>query len=491
MTTLLQQPLTLMLAVLFVGLALSLILPADRVETVRFFSLNVSCAALLIGLLSCLSFNKAVAGFQFTACLDLLPQYNLSFTLGADGISIVFLLLTLFIFPICFLSSWSVAKQTKHFFNYLLAMELLLVLTFGTLDIFYFYVFFESLLIPMVILIGVWGARERKIKAAYYFFLYTLFGSLVMLFGLLYLYLVAGSSNYYVILNSPLSAEQQKLIWVCFFMAFAVKMPLFPFHIWLPEAHVEAPTVGSMLLASLLLKLGGYGFLRFSLSMLPVGSTYFMPVVAFLSLLGVIYGSLSTLRQIDLKRIIAYSSVAHMNLVMLGLFSENQQGIEGAIYLMVAHGVVSAALFFCIGVIYDRFHTRLLRYYGGLVTVMPLFVTGFFLFTLANMSFPGTSNFLGELLVFLGVFSKNSAILLLSTSSIVLSAVYSIWLFNRVCFGTLKTKYFDRFTDVTRRELVVLVTLAIAMLLLGVFANFVLDFIHFPVRNLNFPTTTN
>lgn len=371
-----------------------------------------------------------------------------------------------------------------------MAMEVLLVITFTTLDLFYFYVFFESLLIPMFILIGVWGARKRKIKAGYLFFLYTLFGSLVMLFGVLYLFMITGSTNYFVLLNTVLEPEQQRLIWFCFFMAFAVKMPLYPFHIWLPEAHVEAPTVGSMLLASLLLKLGGYGFLRFSLSMLQEGSAYFNSLVSTLALLGVIYGSISTIRQIDLKRVIAYSSVAHMNLVMLGLFSYNLQGIEGAIYLMVGHGVVSTALFFCVGVIYDRYHSRLLRYYSGLVTVMPLFTFFFFAFTLANMSFPGTSNFMGELLMFLGIFAKNSTTLLLSTAGIVLSAVYSVWLFNRVAFGTLKTEYISRFSDINRRECAILASLLIPMIVLGISANFILDFLHLPV-NLLLTTANN
>lgn len=363
-------------------------------------------------------------------------------------------------------------------------MEILLVLTFTTLDLLCFYVFFESLLIPMFLLIGYWGARSRKIKAGYLFFLYTLFGSLFMLFGVLYLYLIAGSTNFFVLLNTELALEQQCLIWLCFFMAFAVKMPLYPFHIWLPEAHVEAPTVGSMLLASLLLKLGGYGFLRFSLTLLSDASNYFNPLVATMALLGVVYGSLSTIRQIDMKRVIAYSSVAHMNLVMLGLFSDNIQGVEGAIYLMVAHGVVSTGLFFCVGVMYDRYHSRLIRYYGGLVTVMPVFSFFFFAFTLANMSFPGTSNFLGELLLFLGVFAQNSFVLLLSTAGIVLSAVYSVWLYNRVVFGTLKTKFIKRFSDADRRETAILTILLIAMIILGVTANFLLEMVHFSVRSL-------
>lgn len=484
MTLLLNNPLALISALLAATLLLTLALPARQLNTIRYVTLTVSVVALLIGLTSCLAFDKADIGFQFLTTLNFIPEYNLSFTLGADGLSMVFLLLTLFIFPILFLSAWSVTLQPKQFWNYLLAMELLLVLTFSTLDILYFFILFESLLIPMFILIGVWGARERKIKAAYYFFLYTLFGSLFMLFGIFYLYFLTGSTNYFVLLNSSLESEQQNVIWLCFFLAFAVKMPLFPLHIWLPEAHVEAPTVGSMLLASLLLKLGGYGFLRFSLTFLSSGSLQYAPLVSTCALLGVIYGSLSTVRQIDLKRIIAYSSVAHMNLVMLGLFSYNQQGLEGAIYLMVGHGVVSAALFFCVGVLYDRHHTRLLRYYGGMVTVMPLFCGLFFTFTLANMSFPGTSNFLGELLVFLGIFAGNSTVLLFSTAGIVLGAVYSTWLYNRVAFGTLKTAYIPEFTDLTRREFFILLALLVPMLVLGLTANFVLDFVHLPVKSI-------
>jgi len=305
-----------------------------------------------------------------------------------------------------------------------------------------------------------------------------------MLFGMIYLYNITGSLNYYVLLTYPLAAADQNLIWLCFFLAFAVKMPLFPFHIWLPEAHVEAPTAGSMLLASLLLKLGGYGFLRFSLTFLAEATHLFTPVVSALALAGVIYGSLSTLRQVDLKRIIAYSSVSHMNLVVLGIFSFNQEGLEGATYLMVAHGLVSSALFFCVGVIYDRAHSRLLRYYGGLVSVMPLFATGLLVFSLANMSFPGTPNFIGELLIFTGLFQRSTVVLLLSTAGIVLSAAFSVFLFNRVAFGTLKTKYSSEFTDANRRECAILFILIIPTLLLGVCSNIVLEFTAYSIADI-------
>lgn len=486
---LLTQPILLAIGALFGGLGFALVWPSTQIQGLRTFILNVSLVARFLGRRAALSFDKSRLGFQFFWRLDLLAQYNLSLTLGVDGISLVFILLTLFTFPTCFLASWGVTKQTKQFYCYLLARELLLVLTFATLDLFYFYVFFESLLIPRFIIIGVWGARERKIKAAYYFFLYTLFGSLVRLFGVLYLYFIAGSTNYRVILNTALTLEEQQIIWSCFFLAFAVKRPLFPFHIWLPEAHVEAPTVGSRLLASLRLKLGGYGFLRFSLSRLSLGSSYFAPRVSRCALLGVVYGSLSTRRQIDLKRIIAYSSVAHRNLVRLGLFSNTQVGIEGAIYLRVGHGVVSSALFFCVGVLYDRYHSRLLRYYGGLTTVRPLFSTSLFLFTLANRSFPGTSNFLGEILLFAGIFANNSLVLVFATAGIVFSSVYSTLLFNRVTRGTLKTTYISRFKDLDYREFLILVVLAVARVILGLTSS-TLEYIDLPVKSLvqeNFP----
>jgi NADH-quinone oxidoreductase subunit M len=456
----------------------------EGILAMRKVCLQGSLLALAIGLMLGLSFDKAAVGYQFMSTAGTVVEYNSAFTFGVDGLSYVFLVLTLFTFPFLFLAAWTVTKSPRHFLAHLVAMEILLVLTFVTIDLFYFFVLFESLLIPMFLLIGGWGARTRKIKAAYYFFLYTLFGSLFMLFGMIYLYQITGSLNYYVLLAETLDLKTQKLLWLCFFLAFAVKMPLFPFHIWLPEAHVEAPTVGSMLLASLLLKLGGYGLLRFSLTFLGAASTFFTAAVATLAIAGVIYGSLSTMRQIDLKRIIAYSSVAHMNLVALGIFSFNRVGIDGAIYLMVAHGVVSAALFFCVGVIYDRTHTRLLRYYGGLVTVMPLFASFFFIFNLANMGFPGTPNFVGELLLLAGVYKQAPAISFFAGAGIVFSAAYSTALHARTCFGTLKTTYIHQFTDMNRREVVVLGGLALAALLLGLRTDFVVSYLEVAVWNI-------
>lgn len=416
-------------------------------------------------------FDKTALGFQYIYQLPLLKQYNIDFILGLDGISLCFLLLTVFTFPLCWLSATTISYKFQDFILYLLLIELFLILSFTVIDLLFFYVFFESVLIPMFLIISIWGARSRKIKAAYYFFLYTLFGSLFMLFGIFYLYSITKTTDFRIILNTKFSETQQLYLWICFFLPFAIKIPMFPFHIWLPEAHVEAPTIGSVILASLLLKLGSYGFLRFTLPMLPYANAYFSPIIYTAATLSIIYASLVTIRQIDLKRIIAYSSIAHMNLIVLGLFSYTQQGIDGAIYLMIAHGIVSSALFFCVGVLYDRHHTRLIRYYGGLVQVMPIYSTFLFLFSLANMSFPGTSNFIGEFLILIGLFEKNSFVLIFAGTGIVLSAVYSIWLYNRIIFGTLKTRYIKNFQDVTNIEYYILIIYIIAMFFLGFFSN--------------------
>ena len=422
-------------------------------------------------------------GFQFVYSIPLIKHFHIDFIIGFDGISVCFLLLTTFIMSICWFCGMGTTTYFKEFLVCLIFIEIFLIFSFILLDLFFFYVFFESVLIPMFIMIGIWGSRSRKIKAAYYFFLYTLFGSLFMLFGILFIYTITGTTDFYVLLNTILDEEYQLKLWICFFLPFAIKIPMFPFHIWLPEAHVEAPTIGSIILASLLLKLGGYGLLRFTLPMFSFGNYFFLPVIYMLGVIGVVYASLITIRQIDLKKIIAYSSVAHMNLIVLGLFSYTQQGIEGAIYLMIGHGIVSFSLFYCVGIIYDRYHTRLLRYYGGLISVMPLFSFYLLCFILANMGFPGTSNFIGELLILVGICEKNSFVMVFAATGIVLSSIYSIWVFNRIIFGALKLKYLssDKFTDLNKYEKEILFYLLFSMMGLGIYSTIVTDLTSYPV----------
>ena len=336
----------------------------------------------------------------------------------------------------------------------------------------------------MFLIVGVWGSRQRKIRAAYQFFLYTLIGSLLMLLALLNIYFQTGTTDLQILWYAQFSEISQIFLWLAFFASFAVKIPMIPFHIWLPEAHAEAPTAGSVILAGILLKMGGYGFLRFSLPMLPVASIFFTPLIFTLSLVAIIYASLTTLRQIDLKKIIAYSSVSHMGFVTIGIFSLNVQGIEGSILLMLSHGLVSSALFLCIGALYDRYKTRVIKYYSGLIQVMPLFGVFFLFFTFANLGFPGTSSFIGEVLVLLSSFQINKTLTLFASLGMIFGAAYSIWLFNRIIFGSLKLGYFYSFQDISRREFWILIPLVILILWMGIYPNSFLNEIHFSSVNL-------
>jgi NADH-quinone oxidoreductase subunit M len=430
-------------------------------------------------------FDASRQGFQFTSYIPLLSEYNVYFSLGLDGISLSFLLLTTLIMYICMESCKKTdIKNAKLFIFCLLSIELFLIISFITTDILCFYVFFESVLIPMFLMIGYWGSRERRNKAGFYLFLYTLLGSLFLLFGIIFLYTWTCSTSYETLMRLKLPADIQIKYWICFFLPFAIKIPMIPFHIWLPEAHVEAPTIGSVILASLLLKLGGYGFIRFTLPMFPIANEYFGPLIYTLGIISVVYASMSTLRQIDLKRVIAYSSIAHMNVVVLGLFSYTQQGIDGAIYMMLAHGFVSSGLFFCVGILYDRYKTRLLEYYGGLAAVNPVFSFFFCFFSFANMGFPGTSNFIGEFLILVGLFEKNTFVMVFAATGVVLSAVYSIWLFNRVCFGTLKNEYIKKFVSINESEIYVLSILALFTIYFGLNSSPITDLVSLPVSEL-------
>ena len=357
----------------------------------------------------------------------------------------------------------------------LFVLELILLFLFSTLNLFFFYVCFEATLIPMYLMIGIWGSRERKIRAVYLFFFYTFCGSLLTLIAILYIYAVVGSLDIEYLLTYNFTEQEQILLWGAFFFSFASKIPMFPFHIWLPEAHVEAPTVGSVLLAGILLKLGVYGFLRFSITLFPFASIYFSPLIYVLSIIGIIYASMSAIGQTDMKRIIAYSSIAHMNLVTLGIFSLNSIGIQGAIVQSISHGFVSGGLFFLIGIIYSRYHTRSIYYYGGLVHCMPLYAIFFVLFTMGNIALPGTSSFVGEFLLLLGVYKTNIVTAICATLGVILSGAYSLWLCNRIIFGNLKINYTLKYLDLVHYEFNVIGFLSIFVIFLGIYPAVITD----------------
>ena len=393
----------------------------------------------------------------------------LSIELGIDGISLWMILLTTFLFPTCILCSWNTMKKCmREFMICLLLLEGMLLAVWCLLDLLCFYIIYESILIPMFVLIGLGGSRERKIKAAYQFVLYTLTGSLIMLPILLLIYTETGTTNLELLYHHKWSLDRQLLLWWGFFAAFAVKIPMVPLHLWLPEAHVEAPTAGSVLLAGVLLKLGAYGFIRFCLPLLPDACSFYSPFMTTLSLIAVIFTSLTTLRQIDLKKIIAYSSVAHMNMVNMAIFTLNDISIEAAVFMMLSHGVVSPALFVLVGILYDRHHTKLLRYLGGCATNMPLFCISFFIFSLANMALPLSPNFIAEFITICGIFSYNSLVSLLTCTSMVLSAAYSLWAYTRIAHGLPKPQYINIMCDICRREFWILMPLLFITVWLGI-----------------------
>lgn len=415
-------------------------------------------------------------------------SYNLSMQFGIDGISIMFILLTTLLIPICILASWDYIKyMRKEFYISLLSILILLIGVFTVLDLLGFYILFEGILIPMFLIIGVWGVRSKeKITASYYFFFYTLIGSVLMLLSIFYIYYVTGTTDYLTLLGINLDESVQYILFLGFFASLAVKIPKFPFHIWLPQAHVEAPLAGSVLLAGVLIKLGSYGLIRFTLPLFPDACVYFTPLVFTLGTLAIIYASLTTLRQTDLKRIIAYSSVSHMGVVSLAIFTLTIIGLEGSIFLQISHGLVSSALFIVVTILYDRHHTRLVKYYRGVAITMPLFATIFLFFTLANIAVPLSCNFIGEFLSLLATFQSNAFIGILASFGMVLSACYALFLYNRVSFGAMSLYIKDSPVnrDISRREFFVLLPLIILTIFLGVYPNIVLDPLHEPVLNI-------
>lgn len=435
-------------------------------------------------------FDSNSSQYQFTA-----DWVNLSFChfhIGVDGLSLYFVLLTTFTMPICILASWDNVKHNlKYFLIAFLMVEAFLIAFFVVLDLLLFYVFFESVLVPLFLVVGIWGAvspgdpeNKTRIRASFLLFLYTLFGSLFMLLAFLVIIYNVGTSDLQMISLADISFESQKILWLAIFLSFAIKTPLIPFHMWLPRRHVEAPLAGSIVLAGLILKLAVYGFLRILIPLLPEATAYFSPLVQTIAVITLVYSSLTTLRQTDFKCLVAYSSIAHMSVVVAGIFSNTVQGIEGGIMLSIAHGFVSPALFMLVGgVLYDRFHTRVIRYYRGMTTYMPIFATFFFVFTIANAGTPTTRNWVGEFLSLNGTFMRSPVVGLLMSTGIVFSARYSIWLFNRICFGA-NSPYLSYTNDVTRREYMVLLTLLIPTIVFGIWPNIILNDLHYSVSTL-------
>ncbi len=452
-------------------------------QNARYVALWTTAITFFISLLIWIDFDTSTADFQFVEKRAWLGGI-FNYYMGVDGISMLFVILTTFLMPICILASWdSITKRVREYMIAFLVLETLVIGVFCALDLVLFYTFFEGGLIPMFLIIGVWGG-QRRVYASFKFFLYTLLGSVLMLIAIMAMYWQAETTEIPKLLAFDFPPEMQTWLWIAFFASFAVKMPMWPVHTWLPDAHVEAPTAGSVILAGILLKLGGYGFLRFSMPMFPIASADLAPIVFWLSAIAIVYTSLVALAQEDIKKLIAYSSVAHMGFVTMGIFTGTVQGIEGGIFQMLSHGLVSAALFLCVGVVYDRMHTREITAYGGLVNRMPIFAVIFMVFTMANVGLPGTSGFIGEFLTLLGTFKVNTCVAFVATSGVILSAAYALWLYRRVVFGTIEKPNLKAILDVNRRELSYLVPLVVLTILFGIYPKPILDVMHVSVEKL-------
>ncbi len=450
----------------------------------KWLSLIATSATFIISLFILFQFDPQNTGFQMVEEGEWL--LGLQYKMGVDGISVLFVMLTTFMMPLVIAASWDVSHRVKEYMVAFLLLETLMLGVFVALDLVLFYLFFEAGLIPMFLIIGIWGGKNR-IYASFKFFLYTFLGSVLMLVAMVGMFADAGTTDIEQLMTHQFGAETfsllgvqivgglQTLLFLAFFASFAVKMPMWPLHTWLPDAHVQAPTAGSVVLAAILLKMGGYGFLRFSLPMFPVGADVLTPLVFWLSAIAIVYTSLVALVQEDMKKLIAYSSVAHMGYVTMGIFAGNQQGIDGAIFQMISHGFISGALFLCVGVIYDRMHTREIDAYGGLVNRMPAYALIFMLFTMANVGLPGTSGFIGEFLTLMGIFQVNTWIAAIATSGVILSAAYALWLYRRVVMGDLIKESLKTITDMSKRERAIFAPLVIATILFGVYPAPILD----------------
>lgn len=454
-----------------VGALLILLIKDDSEASrrnIRNVALLTTIFVFALSLVVWAGFDNSNPGFQMVEQVDWMGG-GISYHMGVDGISVLFVVLSAFLMPFCILASWvSVEKRVKEYMIAFLILETLMIGVFCALDLFLFYVFFEASLIPMFIIIGVWGGK-RRVYASLKFFLYTLLGSVLMLIAIMAMYWQAGTMNIVELLKYDFPAGMQTWLWLAFFASFAVKMPMWPVHTWLPDAHVEAPTAGSVILAGILLKLGGYGFIRFSLPMFPLASAGFAPFIFALSVIAIIYTSLVAMVQEDMKKLIAYSSVAHMAYVTMGIFAANEQGLQGAIFQMLSHGIVSGALFLCVGVIYDRMHTREIAAFGGLVNNMPKYAVAFLIFTMANVGLPGTSGFIGEFLTLFGVFRVNTWVALFATTGVILSAAYALWLYRQVIFGALTKESLKALLDLSPREKLILYPLVVLTIFFGVY----------------------
>jgi NADH-quinone oxidoreductase subunit M len=458
------------------------LMPREAAQNARWIAFWTSLMVFFVSLAIWVNFDVKNPGFQFVEERAWLGP--LKYKMGVDGISMLFVILTTFLMPLCILASWeAIEERVKEYMIAFLVLETLMIGVFCALDLFLFYLFFEGGLIPMFLIIGVWGG-PRRVYASFKFFLYTLLGSVLMLLAMMAMYWHAGTTDIVQLLEAKFPADMQTWLWLAFFASFAVKMPMWPVHTWLPDAHVEAPTAGSVILAGILLKMGGYGFLRFSLPMFPLASQDLAPLVFALSVIAIIYTSLVALAQEDVKKLIAYSSVAHMGFVTMGIFTFNTQGIEGAIFQMLSHGIVSAALFLCVGVVYDRMHTREIAAYGGLVNRMPMYAFVFMVFTMANVGLPGTSGFIGEFLTLLGAFKANTWVAFFATTGVILSAAYALYLYRRMIFGELEKPALAGIKDMNAREIIVLAPLVVLTIFFGIYPAALLDVTAASVKKL-------